>query len=257
MKIKILTIAILSLMFFTNCSDSTSEEFNDNNPDAVARYITNIDVISAQDSNENTTITINYDSANRVTSISNGEDTSLLTYENGNLSNVTDQNENLSVEELYESPYDAFETGEVINYNSDGNPENLRFFETEYDWETDSEITTEYRAEIEYDNKPNPYFYTLQAAGAIAVLDNVELNFSADINAPEIVQARLLFPSKHIKKITYKDLDGNILFDVVADFVYNSDNYPTSGSITGTEYDSEDGDDVSVYSVAYTYQANN
>ncbi|OUR98160.1 hypothetical protein A9Q86_13965 [Flavobacteriales bacterium 33_180_T64] len=258
MKLKTLSTITLGLILFTSCSDdSTSDQFMDQNPDAVARLITNITVVSAQDTDENQNITVTYDDANRVTNVSDGIDTGLLTYQDGDLANVASNGDNFAIEELYESPYDAFETGEVINYNNDGNPVNLRFFETEYDWETNSEITTEYRAEIQYDNKLNPYFYTVQAAGGIAVMDAVELNFSANPDAPEIVQARILFPSKNIKKIIYRDLDGNLLADVNLDFVYNSDDYPTSGSVTATEYDVDEGDTTSIYTLTYTYMAAN
>ena len=258
MTIKNLSIFSLALLLFISCSsDSTTDQFMDDNPNAVARLITSISVISAQDSSENSNIVITYDGDNRVTNVSDGTDSAILAYSNDNLANVASDGETFAIEELYESPYDAFETGEVINYNSAGNPVNLRFFETEYDWETNSDVTTEYRAEIFYDNQPNPYFYTVQAAGGIEVMDNVELNFSANPTAPEIVQARMLFPSKNIRKIEYMDLEGNLIADVELDFVYNSDDYPTSGSITATEYNTEDGNQVSIYAISYTYMAEN
>lgn len=258
MKFKFLTIVALASIVFTSCgNDSNTDDFMDGNPNAVARLITNITVVSAQSSDENRNITVSYDAANRVTSISDGIDSALLTYANDELANVASDGDNFSIEELYESPYDAFETGEVINYNSAGNPVNIRFYETEYDWYTNSEVTTEYRAEILYDNMPNPYFYTLQAAGAIEVMDNVEFNFSADMSAPEIVQASMLFPSKNIRKIIYTDVDGNLIADVTLDFVYNADNYPSSGSVTATEYDTEDGNITSIYALNYTYMAEN
>ncbi|SDR78562.1 hypothetical protein SAMN04515667_0657 [Formosa sp. Hel1_31_208] len=258
MKLKFLSIITLALTLCTSCSDdSTSDGFLDGNPDAVARYITSITVVSAQDASDNTTITVNYDDANRVTSISDGIDSGILAYNNGDLANVASSGDTFAIEELYESPYDAFDTGEVINYNNDGNPVNLRFFESEYDWNTNSDITEEYRAEIQYDNQPNPYFYTIQAAGGIEVMDNVDLNFSANPDAPQIVQARMLFPSKNIKKIIYRDLEGNVLSEVTADFVYNSDNYPTSGTITATDFDEFDGETTSIYSLTFTYQASN
>ena len=256
MKLKFLSILCLVLIATTSCDDSTSNEFMDANPDAVARYIKTITIVSAQNNEEDTTITINYDANNRVSSITDGTETSLLVYENDQLANVTEGGETMNVEDLYESPYDAFETGEVINYDNNGNPQNLRFYETEYDWETNSDVTTEYRAEIIYDAKPNPYFYTLQAAGAIHVMDNVDLNF--DMNGvADIVQARMLFPLNNITKINYRDLDGNLLSDVTADFVYNSDNYPTSATVTGVNYDDIEGDETSIYSITYTYRPSN
>lgn len=254
MKLKFLSVFAVAAILFSSCGDdSTTDDFMDQNPDAVSRLITSINVVSSQDATENRTITISYDTDNRVTNVTEGNQSAILAYENDQLANVASDGDTFAIEELYESPYEAFETGEVINYNSDGNPVNIRTFETEYDWNTQTEVTTEYRAEVQYDDKPNPYFYTIQAAGGIDIMDNVELNFSANPDAPEIVQARMLFPSKNIKKISYRDLDGNLLADVVVDFVYNTDNYPTSGTVTATSYDDLDGNEVSIYALTYTY----
>lgn len=254
MKLKFLSIFALALLCCFSCSDdSTSDSFIDDNPDAISQLISSISVVSAQDPSENRTITINYDTDNRVTNVSDGVDTGIFAYENGDLANVASNGDVFSVDELYEAPYDAFETGEVITYNSDGNPVLLRFFETEFDWDLNMEVTEEYRAEIEYETQLNPYFYTIQAAGGIEIMDNVQFNFSANPNAPQIVQAATLFPSKNIKKMTYRDLDGNVLAEVTADYVYNANNYPTSGTVTATEFDDFDGDSTSIFSLTYSY----
>lgn len=255
MKLKFLSICAVAAILFSSCSsdDSTSNQFMEQNPNAIARLITSIEIVSSQDATENRTITVSYDDANRVTNVNDGTQTALLAYENDNLANVASEGDTFAIEELYEAPYDAFETGEVINYNADGNPVDIRAFETEYDWNTMTDVTTEYRAVVEYDAQPNPYFYTIQAAGGIDIMDNVQLNFSANPDAPQIVQARMLFPSKNIKKISYRDLDGNLLADVVVDFVYNEESYPTSGTVTATSYDDVDGNDVSIYALTYTY----
>ena len=52
-------------------------------------------------------------------------------------------------------------------------------------------------------------------------MDNVDLNFGMN-GVADIVQARMLFPLNNITKINYRDLEGNLLSDVTADFVYNS-----------------------------------
>jgi len=256
MKFKFLSILILALILCTACeSDSTSDEFEDNNPDAIARLITSISIVSAQDSADNTTITVNYDANNRVTSITDGVETNTLVYNNDDdLTNVAGPGETLNVQDLYdESPYDAFETGEVINYDSNNNPLNIRLYDYEYNFNTQMEETIEYRALITYDDKPNPYFYTLQAAGVIEIMDNVELNFSSEVNAPELVQARLLFPSRNVSGVTITNLDGDVLVEVVANYVYNSDNYPTSGTVTETTYEDGNVDEINVVSMTYTY----
>ncbi|MFK7833265.1 MAG: hypothetical protein AB8B52_08315 [Winogradskyella sp.] len=258
MKLKFLSLFCLSLVVFMSCEDSASEEFDDANPDAVARLIETVAVVSAQDPSENTTITVNYDANNRVSSITDGVDSSIFVYSNNELSNISGQGDNLNIEELYESPYNAFETGEVTQYDDNGNPTTITFYETEYDWSSNTDIELEYTAEITYDANPNPYFYTMQAAGIIAVLDNVELNLSMNPTSAEVIQARLLLPLNNIVSISYKDENGELVFNLAADYVYNSDNYPVSGTVTGTSYDEDfDGQpetETSIYSAQYTYR---
>lgn len=259
MKFNFLSILTLALVLCTACeSDSTSDEFEDMNPDAVARLISQVAIVSAQNPADNTTITVNYDANNRVTSVTDGVETNVLAYENGDLANVSGPGETLTVQDLYDdSPYNVFEEGEVLNYDANNNPQTISIFETEYDWGTEMEVTTEYTATISYDDKPNPYFYTLQAAGVIEIMDNVELNFSSEMDAPELIQARLLFPSKNVSGLTITDEDGEVVVEVVGDYVYNSDNYPTSGTLTETTYDDGLVDEISVISVTYTYLPSN
>ncbi|WP_296383609.1 hypothetical protein [Winogradskyella sp.] len=259
MKLKSFSFIFLLLVILIGCNDSTSDEFDDANPDAVARYIETIDVISAQDSDENTTITVNYDANNRVSSITDGIESSIFVYNNNALTNISGQGDNLDIEELYESPYNAFETGEVTEYDSNGNPKKITFIEYEYDYMNDVEVELEYTAEITYDANPNPYFYTLDAAGVISVLDDVDLYLTmSNASSNQAVQARLLFPLNNITGIVYKDEDGETVYNVSADYVYNSVSYPVSGTVTGIEYyenfQGQEETETSIFSVAYTYR---
>lgn len=257
MNLKFLSLFCLFLIAFSSCSDSTSDEFDNANPDGEARYIETIAVVSAQDAEENTTITVNYDANDRVSSVTDGIDSSIFVYNNNELTNVSGQGDNLNIEELYESPYDAFETGVVTQYDGNGNPKMITFYEEEYDYMTNTTTEVEYTAEVAYDLKPNPYFYTLKAAGVIAVLDNVDLHLTMNSTSDDIVQARALFPLNNITGITYKDEDGEVVATLNADYVYNSANYPDSGTVTVTEYDDYDGNVetyTSIYSADYTYR---
>ena len=251
MKLKLQITLLTVLAVFMSCSeDSATDEFNAANQNASVKLITNLSVVSAQDASENQSVTINYNGNNQVANITDGVETSILVYDNDNLTNVTGEGETLNVEELYQSPYDAFETGEVLQYDSNMNPVSIRFLEEEFDFVANTMSVVEYFAEIEYDATPNPFFYTLEAAGIIDVLDNVDLNFSMDVQAPEIVQARLLLPTNNIKKITYKDEDLTPIYQIVANYVYDAQNYPSTGTVTST--DLED-DSVSVYTTTFTY----
>lgn len=251
MKLKLQITLLTVLAVFMSCSeDSATDEFNAANQNASVKLITNLSVVSAQDASENQSVTINYNGNNQVANITDGVETSFLVYDNDNLTNVTGEGETLNVEELYQSPYDAFETGEVLQYDSNMNPVSIRFLEEEFDFFNNTMNVVEYYAEIEYDATPNPFFYTLEAAGIIDVLDNVDLNFSMDVQAPEIVQARLLLPTNNIKKITYKDEDLTPIYQIVANYVYDAQNYPSTGTVTSTDL----GDDsVSVYTTTFTY----
>ena len=251
MKLKLQITLLTVLAVFMSCSeDSATDEFNAANQNASVKLITNLSVVSAQDASENQSVTINYNGNNQVANITDGVETSILVYDNDNLTNVTGEGETLNVEELYQSPYDAFETGEVLQYDSNMNPVSIRFLEEEFDFFNNTMNVVEYYAEIEYDATPNPFFYTLEAAGIIDVLDNVDLNFSMDVQAPEIVQARLLLPTNNIKKITYKDEDLTPIYQIVANYVYDAQNYPSTGTVTSTDL----GDDsVSVYTTTFTY----
>lgn len=251
MKLKLQITLLTVLAVFMSCSeDSATDEFNAANQNASVKLITNLSVVSAQDASENQSVTINYNGNNQVANITDGVETSILVYDNDNLTNVTGEGETLNVEELYQSPYDAFETGEVLQYDSNMNPVSIRFLEEEFDFFNNTMSVVEYYAEIEYDATPNPFFYTLEAAGIIDVLDNVDLNFSMDVQAPEIVQARLLLPTNNIKKITYKDEDLTPIYQIVANYVYDAQNYPSTGTVTST--DLED-DTISVYTTTFTY----
>jgi hypothetical protein len=246
-------IALLCISLFTlSCSeDSVSDEFNDANGNVQVKLIESISIVSAQDSQENKNILLSYTSNGLLNTITDGIETSIFVYDNNNdLSNITGEGDNLSIEELYESPYDAFETGEVIEYDDNGNPRKIEFYEEEYDFNTDSYITKIYTAEISYDDTHNPYFYTLEAGGIIEVLDGVELNFSMNPQVPEIVQARLLFPVNNPSQIIYKNEEGEIIYTINVNYVYDNENYPTSATVTAVSIEDSE---QSTYSAIFEY----
>jgi hypothetical protein len=136
---------------------------------------------------------------------------------------------------LYQSPYDAFETGEVIEYDSKGNPSILIFFEEEYNNTTETYDILEYRAELSYDDKPNLYYATLESAGLIEVMDQVKFNFSVVPQSQDIVRARMLLPVNNLTKIIYRDDQGELIFSINIDYVYDDQNYPSSATITSSD----------------------
>ncbi|WP_294824593.1 hypothetical protein [uncultured Flavobacterium sp.] len=244
MKNKFLSaLALAAVLAFTGCSDDSDDSNNPvNNSDK--KYITHVTVISAEDDSDEAHLTVNYDGNGRVTSASDGDDTSVFAYQDGDLANISGSSDVLTISELFVDPYDGYEVGEVLDYDNDGNPVELRLFER--DW--DGMIIAEYTATITYDQKPNPFYATLEAAGIIEVLNGVQLNFSATPQAEELVRAKLLLPVNNPKKVVIKNQAGQVTKQVVADYVYN-DNYPTTATFTET---GEDG--TYLYSATFAYR---
>jgi len=247
-NLKSLCLLFTAALLF-NCSSDSSSDPSDP-PTEISKFIQSVSVVSAQDPSENTTITVSYDTDLKVTSVTDGTQTSLFVYNNGALSNITGEGEPLNVMELYSQPQDAYEFGEVTQYDSNGNPFRVTLLDEEYDFNNNTYTTVEYTAEITYDNTPNPYFYTLDAAGIIDALDNIELNFSSDVQNPMLVQARMLLPNNNPSMVTLRNPDGNIIATVDFEYVYDADNYPTSASVTAIDVVENE---TSIYTATYTY----
>lgn len=239
-NLKTFLIATISVCFLTACEKTASDEFEETNGKVENKLVKNVSVISAKDASENKNIVLNYNTSKRLTTVSNGTETSVFVYQEGKLANVTGEHDNLTIEELYESPYDAFETGEVFEYDSNGNPHIILFFEEEYDYYSGYTEIKEYTAEVTYDETHNPYFFTLEAAGIIEVLDGVRLNFSMAPQVSEIVQARVLFPVNNPSSITYRNEEGEIVYTINVDYDYDDQNYPVSATVTSVSVENQE-----------------
>ncbi|WP_297334511.1 hypothetical protein [Flavobacterium sp.] len=244
MKNKLLTaLAVLSFLSFASCS---SDDSNDTVNNTTEKFITKIEFTSNEDASKNRTLTVNYDNNGRVTTASDGSGTSLFTYEGGNLDNITGSGSQLLVNDVTSTIYDAYEVGEVLEYDNNDNPVKVKLYERDYD----GVIWASYTATITYDSKPNPYYHTLDAAGIIDVLDQVELNFSMAPQAEEIVMAKALLPANNPVKIVVKDDETNaVTAEVNAVYQYSSDNYPVSASIT----EKDRYNNIYTHSAVYTY----
>tara|TARA_B110000114_G_scaffold68911_1_gene73089 strand:- start:118 stop:879 length:762 start_codon:yes stop_codon:yes gene_type:complete len=247
-------IYIFLTVLIVGCSgDSVSEEYDNTNGNVQEKLISSIAITSNQDSQENGVISLSYNSDGSLNTINDGTETQIFIYnDNNELTNVSGGGDNLNVLELYESPYEVFETGEVVVYDDNGNPQDIEFYEEEEVYDNDTGnyyyVTKIYTAEITYDNTHNPYFYTLEAAGIIGVLDGVQLDIGVNAQLPEIVQARMFFPLNNPSRINYKNEEGQILFTTNVNYVYDDENYPTSATITNVE-----NDEVTTYSAIFQY----
>lgn len=232
MKKPLLFASLIAGLCLSSCS-------SDDSPSPITsteKYISSVS--STNSDNSNNTLSVQYNSAGQVTSVSDGENISTFFYSGSGLTTVSDNSgdDPFQISELYQDPYDGYEIGEVLDYDNNGNPIKLRLFERD---EETNEIIEEYEGTITYDNKPNPFWYTLEAAGIIDVLENVELNFSATPQAQEIVMAKQLLFVNNPKSFVVKHLNGTIAAQVNATFVYGSDGYATSGTFTSSNEDGE------------------
>ena len=178
---------------------------------------------------------------NRVSSITDGNTNAFLNYDTSdNLNSITGNNEIFDIDELYQSPYDAFESGEVLEYDKNANPIKIEVYEDGYG----SDVLI---GNIIYDPNPNPFFYTLKAAGIIDVLDRIDLNFG--ITNPSIIKARLLLPYNNIRSMIFKNASGITQYEVHIDYNYDEDKYPIS-AIVNTLSQNES----STYTLIYKYK---
>ncbi|MFD2826716.1 hypothetical protein ACFSYG_09540 [Leeuwenhoekiella polynyae] len=251
MRKQYLTLLAATTFTFLSCSDSASDEFEEVNGEVEPQYITSTIVTATADPSDRTTLFLSYDENMRLTDVSNGEDTDYFIYEDDELVNVTGQNDNLDIEELYQSPYNAFEVGEVREYDANGNPKRIAFYSEDYDHTTGTTIDKEYMAVVSYDDAPNPYFYTLKAAGIIEVLDGVQLHLTMTPQASEVVKARALLFNNNPSQVVYFDENGETLYDIKVDYSYNDLNYPTQATIKATNYE-QDGA-VDFYTATFSY----
>ena len=239
---KVLLLNILVIFVVLSGCKKTEDEFNDANGNVKAKYLSRMEITSSVPK-ENKIINVYYDAENRVSSITDGTNSHFFNYNSSNsLTSVTDGGEPMNVSDLYQAPYDAFETGHVLEYDANKNPKTIEVYE--YEGSSLSEVLT---GEISYDPKPNPFFYTLQAAKVIEVLDRVDLNFSSA--PPSIIKARQLFPYNNIRAMIFKNQAGITKDEVQIEYVYDSDNYPISATVNALSPD-----ETRIYHVYYFYK---
>lgn len=249
-----LLLILLSVFIATSCSEeSVSDDFEEVNGDVAVKLMESISVTDNEDSDDNATISMYYTNDGKLNTISDGSDTTVFVYDNDNkLTRITSDGDNLNMEELYESPYDAFDTGEVVEYDGNNNPKIIEVLVEECaddDYWCDTYEVKIYTAELSYDDAHNPFYHTFNAGGIIDVLDNVELNFGSS-QSPEIVKVKDLFPMNNLSQIIYKNEEGDPVFSININYSYDDENYPVSATITAVDIEESE---QSVFSVSFTY----
>ncbi len=240
MKKKVLVLStVMSIIFLLSCSKSADDDFDDANGDVAKKYIKHVQII--ENEGENRIYTVNYGTGDRISSISNGNSSAFFNYsEADELSSVVDDNDTFDIDELYQSPYDAFETGNVIEYDEKANPIKIEVYEEE-------SVSNLLIGDIIYDPNPNPFYYTLKAAGVIDVIDRVDLNFG--YSNPSIIKAKQLLPYNNIRAMIFRDESGITKYEVQIDYKYDEDKYPISAVINALSVD-----ETSTYTILYSYK---
>ncbi len=250
-KINFLAVTLSISIGLMSCSSSATDEFEDVNGEVSKKKLKKI---TTNENGKELSSTFFYDANAKLEKIEggNGIETSSFQYTNtGRLVNVSgnNANETLNVETLYQSPYKAFEAGEVIDYDSRKNPSKILFRTEKYNYTTGESETITMTAELEYDEAPNLYFSTLESAGIIDILDGVQLDFSSAGQSSEIIKARRLLPLNNVKSIVYKNENNEVTATVDVSYTYDSDNYPTKAIALLTS-----GNETESTAVSFSYE---
>jgi hypothetical protein len=225
----LLLFTLLGVAFVMSSCKSTEDEFNDANDDVAQKYITRFEIIAPEnvDDFEDVTVVVIYDAQNRVSSIktdySDESSTQFFNYSDStNLRSITNSDESFNMAEILLEPYRAYLLGNVTEYDDNANPSKIEVYEDDYG----SDLLY---GDISYDPNPNPFFYTLKAAGIIDLLDVYDLNFG--FPTPSYSKARMFLPMNNIRTITLKDLSGETVEEIQFIYEYDSDHYPTSATV--------------------------
>ncbi|MBB3696781.1 hypothetical protein KMW28_22930 [Flammeovirga yaeyamensis] len=247
------TIALASVCLFSCDSETLSEEFDEINGDVVEKTIKKMtleELSSTGVSYEYEVMNFNY-SDGKLKSITGVDDDLNVEYEGDDLDSFSAGGDVLNVEELFESPHDAFETGYVETYDENGNPKVIGFYEDEYDYELNQMVKILRFANVSYDDKPNLFYYTFASAGVIDVLDKVELNMGMNFQSTELIMARKLFPLNNVTKIEYTNEEGEAIGTLTIEYTYDEDGYPTFASGVNDIFDHDENE---YYEVTFDYE---
>lgn len=230
-KIKILASALCISILFASCGSTATDDFEDINGQEAKKK--RLKKITPNVDGEEISATFFYNSDLKLDKIegAKGNESSVFQYANtGDLINVSGNgaNETFDLEVLFEAPYKVMGAGEVVDYDSRNNPSKIIVRQEEYNYVTNTTEMIELVAELVYDESPNLFFGTLEAAGIIDVLDGVKLDLSTAAQSAEVIKARKLLPLNNITKITYKK-EGKIVGALDISYNYDSDNYPVKG----------------------------
>lgn len=217
-------ILILTIGFFT-FSCSSDDGFEDANGDAAKKYITKI---IAQTGNKITISKVVYNNEGKVFSASSGDETRYFSYnDNGGLEKISGGGDNVFTSEVISEIHDAYEIGDVLEFDQKGNPTVLELYDTDYYGNQTTNM-----AYLTYDEKPFAFYYTMDAAGIIDVLYDVRFRFIAP---PEVVMAKKLLPVNNPIKAIIKNDSNQEIGSISVNYNYDENNYPKTASVVSID----------------------
>ena len=239
---KQITLFILAICCLTISCSKDEDGFEDANEGAAKKYVKRIITHGEGETNMSE---ISYDSKGRVTSATSDNQTKYFSYNDdsdGGLNKVSGEGDNLMTSEIINEIHDAYEIGDVLEYDQKGNPIVLELYDEDYDGNQTTHIAT-----ITYDDKPFTFYYTLDAAGIIDILYDVRLQFYAP---EEIIMAKKLLPVNNPVKAIIKDDMNQEISSISVDYNYDEDNYPVNTSVVSID----DEGYAESYNVTYEYR---
>ncbi len=239
---KQITLLVLAISCLTISCSSEDDGFDDANQDAAKKYVKRIITTGEGESNVSE---INYDSQGRVTSATSDNQSRFFSYNDegdGGLKKVSGDGDNIITNEIISEIQEAYEIGDVLQYDERGNPTVLELYDEDYDGNQITNIAT-----IAYDDKPFTFYYTLDAAGIIDVLYDVRLQFYAP---EEIVMAKKLLPVNNPVRAVIKNESNQEISTISVNYNYDSEGYPETTSVISID----DEGYAESYSVVYEYR---
>lgn len=237
-KVKKIVLIFTIGLFTISCS--SDDGFKDANGNVAKKYITRI---ITQTGNDITISKVVYNNEDKVISASSGDETRYFSYnDNGRLEKISGGGNNIFTSEVISEIYDAYEIGDVLEFDQKGNPTVLKLYDTDY---YGNQIIN--MAYLSYDEKPFTFYYTMDAAGIIDVLYDVKLKFIAP---PEVVMAKKLLPVNNPVKAIIKNNSDQEIGSISVNYNYDEDNYPKSASVVSIDNEGY----AESYDVTYEYK---
>lgn len=243
MKKIIYFLISLFLVLSISCKKSTNDQFEEANKNIKERLLSKVVTTSSDEIVNDATYNFNYDGNNRISSISDGEENSFFTYDanTNKLTKISTSSDPLIMSDLYKSPYDLFEDGNVNTYDKNGNPQEVVVYQEDY---LGRHIL---HGTITYDPNPNPFYYTIKAGGLIDVMDQIDFDFGTP-TSPTLVKANKMLPLNNFKSMIFKNEQGETESEIHFNTTYDVDGYATYTTVTNLSKEGTTVDDI-----RYTY----